>query len=574
LEVLDRRRLIVASLTPLLALITLYTQLTALNHYVSTLTEVVYVGPGYVVAYRSPLLPFLAGNDTRLTVEVLDEEGKPARGLIVTLVAPKAEGGFLEDVAASRGAKVSKGVGHIVSEARRLVASSGGRVDSDGPAIMLLISAIVEEGGELYAAPDIATVPIIPGKAVGKEIIATIKVKPPVKYRIEKAGNNSKDKASIEPAQQPPSKIQDYCEYLLSTYVCYYWKYNATIATFYDRPVSLMLTYLDSYDGDYIRHVTHTAALVIERTTNSYIGFSIGLAQEFKVDGTSVAEIVAPGVSFTLTLRSGESQRYLLDVGCKHYNSKLVNDKQSSCIWREGGTYYSRSVSSFYDEAIVALQLIASRLDFLHYLYVRAYYEWISEGVIWWVGEVVGHAVASYMVPRQRPFDGSLDFTTYVDNDPYDGSGDVEEDMWTILRHFYITSWIKRISYRLQNQQWVRLFYADVSVYVDETAYFAVSIALASAIKWVLDRLPSSVRALPKLPRLLQLVDISIDLGTSTYSASTFVARFEAEAVQVGNWDNFVYYYDKYIPVRVKLEGEKYKDVPVLLWRPYYSRSS
>jgi len=71
LDVLDRRRLILASLTPLLALITLYTPLQAVNYYLSMLTEVVYEGFGYKVYYREPLIPVLgSSNKTTLVLDV------------------------------------------------------------------------------------------------------------------------------------------------------------------------------------------------------------------------------------------------------------------------------------------------------------------------------------------------------------------------------------------------------------------------------------------------------------------------------------------------------------------------
>jgi hypothetical protein len=519
-----------------------------------------YKARGYRVFVRD--LGASGSNDTILTIKLRDPSGKPPKAFIATLTGLKSGEGVVKDYISASGGSASKSIARFVSEAVRVTVEAGGNPSVDGPSIIVFLSALVEEDGTLYALADIATVPIVPGKVKGKEVILEWRISPIAKFKVNTTTSQTQSYSAPKSIDslQPPRRIDDRCVPDWWYTACYYWEFNTTIATFYNERGHFMLTWLDSIDGDYVDWVIHTAKLRILQGVNTYVGIAIPVGVQFK-DGKH--ELVYPGIGFQHTLPNGASGRVLLDVSCIYYNKKLVSST-GSCYWSDasGRLYRERHYADFYDEAVIGLGLRLNRIDYLHYVYVVEY--WDIDG--FYYREVLGDAIVVYGIPSQRS-DGTLIHYTESDDNPYDGVGYPELSAWAAL-----TSDLSKPTWHpLTDADYAYITYGSIAVSVDETGYASAQISQAPLKDRVIDAIAKKIPRLlaTRLPRLIPVVGLVIDIGTYSYTAQVMDMIFQAHTIVPGSWVNDVYYYEG---IRVKPANDALKDIPAVLYMPgFYS---
>jgi len=519
-----------------------------------------YEARGYRVFVRD--LGANGSNDTILTIKLRDPSGKPPKAFIATLTGLKSGEGVVKDYISASGGSASRSIARFVSEAARVTVEAGGNPSVDGPSIIVFLSALVEEDGTLYALADIATVPIVPGKVKGKEVILEWRISPIAKFKVNTTTSQTQSYSAPKSIDslRPPGRIDDRCVPDWWYTACYYWEFNTTIATFYNERGHFMLTWLDGIDGDYVDQVTHDAMLKILKGYNIYVGIAIPVGVQFR-DGKH--ELVYPGIGFQYTLPGGASERRLLDVLCVHYNRKLVSST-GSCSWRDasGRLYWERHSADFYDEAVIGLGLRLNRIDYLHYVYVVEY--WDIDG--FYYREVLGDAIVVYGIPSQRS-DGTLIHYTESDDNPYDGVGYPELSAWAALT----SNFSKATSYPISYADSVHVRYESIAVSVDATGYASAQISQAPLKDRVIDAIAKKIPRLlaTKLIRLIPIVNLVVDIGTYSYTAQVMVMTFHAHTIVPGSWVNDVFYYEG---IRVKPANDALKDIPAILYMPgFYS---
>lgn len=516
-----------------------------------------YEARGYRVFVRD--LGASGSNDTILTIKLRDPSGRPPKAFIATLTGLKSGEGVVKDYISASGGSASKSIARFVSEAARVTVEAGGDPSVDGPSIIVFLSALVEEDGTLYALADIATVPIVPGKVKGKEVILEWRISPIAKFKVNTTTSQTQSYSAPKSIDslRPPQRIDDKCAPDLWHRKCYYWEFNTTIATFYNERGHFMLTWLDSIDGDYVEWVTHTIILQISRDHNTYMGISIPVGVQFK-DGR--LELVYPGTGFQYTLPGGASIRLLLDVSCVYYNRKLVSST-GVCLWRDasGRQYSKRHHADFYDEAIIGLGLRLNRIDYLHYVYVVEH--WYTDGSYY--REVLGDAIVVYGIPSQRS-DGTLMHYTESDDNPYDGVGYPELSAWAALT----SSFSKPTSHPFTDVVYSYVSDSSIAASVDGTGYASAQISQAPHRDRVIDAIAERIPRLlaTKLPRLIPMASLVVDIGTYSYALAM---TFQVHTIVPGSWVNQVLYYEG---IRVKPANDALKDIPVVLYMPgFYS---
>lgn len=521
-----------------------------------------YEARGYRVFVRD--LGASGSNDTILTMKLRDPSGKPPKAFIATLTGLKSGWGVVEDYISASGGSASKSIARFVSEAARVTVEAGGNPSVDGPSIIVFLSALVEEDGTLYALADIATVPIVPGKVKGKEVILEWRISPIAKFKVNTTTSQTQSYSAPKSMDslQPPRRIDDRCVPDWGYTACYYWEFNTTIATFYNERGHFMLTWLDGIDGDYVKQVTHDVILRILKGYNTYVGIAIPVGVQLK-DGS--LELVYPGIGFQYTLPGGASERRLLDVSCVYYNRKLVSFT-GSCSWKgaSGRLHWERHNADFYDEAVIGLGLRLNRIDYLHYVYVVEY--WDYDDFYVYHREVLGDAIVVYGIPSQRS-DGTLIHYTESDDNPYDDVGYPELSAWAALTSNFSRSISDPISYA----DYVRVRYESIDVFVDATGYASAQISQAPLKDRVIDAIAKKIPRLlaTRLIRLIPIVNLVVDIGTYSYTVQVMVMTFHAHTVVPGSWVNAVYYYEG---IRVKPANDALKDIPAILYMPgFYS---
>ncbi len=347
--------------------------------------DVVYSRGGVEVVYvGKPLL----GNDTVLRVQVVDRGERPLN-VTVYATGPTLDG-FVEVGRARAVGETVMGIGRYVAEARRLVRALGYRPSEAGPSIVLHVTRVVNGTAET----DIVTVPLIPGRAVGREIVARIVFRPDIRVHLDKEVPNRE--TSARPMASPPSRVYDYCVIGVESSTCYYWRYKSTVESG-TKPIYIAMTYLDSFDGDRIKFVQHTIDIDIFSQENIYVDLAIGLGTYFSL----------PGPGFTIFEQTVQS---LLSISCNYYNSKL---ESSSSFCNNNGV--TETVDTFYDEAIVGTGFRAQ--------YEVAVYEYVEEDCF------AGYCSTTVLDEHELYWVAPIsvndrwDGVWHVDDDPYDGVG-------------------------------------------------------------------------------------------------------------------------------------------------------
>jgi hypothetical protein len=385
------------------SLLALYAPLLSLDAYSTTLSEVVYEGSGYRVTYRSPLIPLASGNKASVVLEV-KRNGKPV-DFGFTLSGITVDGA--RDVAKGRGhGRASADITGYIDDVVRVLREANSNPAHSGLGLLTFIISKIEENGEEYIATDVITIPIIPGKARGKNIVVEVEFEPVHKIKLNKT-NGGEQTGKAEALQTtPPGTIIDECKsYMIIGQECYKWELTRVhYVSSSTQPIPLAISYINAVDGNYTKMVVHEHLMVLEvyRTTSVSLDMSLTFRK--------VKNFMAPGPGFLIYLPPGVSRLELLRMSCPFTNSYLTSETHDC-------RYFGASIGkfSFYKEALIATG-IRGRAWLVEYQYVK-------EKCLPLLGcskEVLDRSLAVYMVPYFRSTD-RIDYSVYIDENPYDG---------------------------------------------------------------------------------------------------------------------------------------------------------
>ena len=434
-------------------LLALYAPLLSLNAYSTTLSEVVYEGSGYRVTYRSPLIPLTSGDKTSVILEV-KRGGKPI-DFGFTLSGITFDGA--RDVARGRGyGRASADVTSYVDDVVRVLREANSNPAHSGLGLLTFIVSKIEENGDKYIATDVISIPIIPGKAKGRNIIVEVEFKPVHKVKLNKTGGGEQTgRAKVLQTTTPLGTVADgACYGIEGAVVCYWWE----LKTVHYRSrgiefVPLSISYIDSIDGDYVKEVSHQHII------------SSALSFDFSLVFNKVVDFVVPGPGYIRTPSPGSSVEFPFEMVCPVMNLK-VTSRTINCL------YFSSPIGryAFYGDALVATGFYG-HLGLVEYDYVM----YVIKGFLRF-RYVLDKSLAVYLVPYEE--NGRFKPGVVIDDDPTDGFGMLEHVYRLLVLHAN-TTW-KWLPKKYANFWYVRDYYLTIES--ESAPLFGVSIPVGALI--------------------------------------------------------------------------------------------
>jgi hypothetical protein len=526
-----------AVITTLLAL---YAPLLSLNAYSTTLSEVVYEGLGYKVTYKSPLIPLAPGNKTSVVLEV-KRNGKPI-DFGFTLSGITVDGA--RDVARGRGhGRASADITGYVDDVVRVLREANSNPAHSGLGLLTFIVSKVEEDGEEYIATDVISIPVIPGKARGKNIVVEVEFKPVHKVKLNKTSGG--DQARMEQLQTtPPGTIPDgECYGIEGVIVCYWWE----LKTVHYRSrgiefVPLSISYIDDIDGDYVEEVSHQHIIRLGRTTVRTLSFDLSLVF------SKVVDFIVPGPGYVRTLPAGSSEETLFEMICPVTNLK-VTSRTYDCL------YFSSSIGryAFYDDALVAT-------GFYGYLWLVEY-EYVKVVIILGLTfkYVLDKSLAVYLVPYEQ--NGRFRPGVMFDDDPTDGYGDLEQ-VYRLLVQRANTTW-KLLPKKYANHWYVAAY--NLTIESKSTPLFGIAIPVGALIVVITGGSPPGW-ALAVVATLV--VGFSVSETQIEWYKSISITIFRTITNRCFNP-----HYLRLTAFLIKEAGDKYYPTPLMIVWPYTTTS-
>jgi hypothetical protein len=478
----------------IVTLLVLYAPLLSLNVYSTMLSEVVYEGLGYRVTYRSPLIPLVLSDRTGVVLEV-KRNGKPI-DFGFTMSGITVDGA--RDVARGRGlGRVVVDITSYVDDAIRVLREANSNPAHSGLGLLTFIISKIEEDGEEYIATDIVSIPVIPGKARGKNIIVEVEFKPVHKIKLNKTSGGEQTGKAEALRARPPSWIYDEC-YGTEGYLCYWWELSRVLLGPHLGGVPTVIAYVDVIEGDYIYQVRLSNDMVI--------GGSQWMSFELALTFLQTADFIAPGPGYYIS--SGPDDGILLSFRCSFYNSKLYNIRSDCNYMGQGFTPYPRN---FYGEALLAIGFYGY-IWLVEYNYIE--YRYGGE-------KVVDRSLAVYLVPLFNSR-GMIEYWYDVDDNPYDGRGMLEKVFWNITRNQYV----KPVSFpSFIGTSWFVSNYNvdDVEIGSNSSIFFGIAIPVgALAILALGGILPSPWSTLESTISALAMPIVGSSIAIADFSATQY----------------------------------------------------
>jgi len=519
-------------------LLALYAPLLSLNAYSTTLSEVVYEGLGYKVTYKSPLIPLAPGNKTNVVLEV-KRNGKPI-DFGFTLSGITVDGA--KDVAKGRGrGRASADITGYIDDVVRVLREAKSNPAHSGLGLLTFIISKIEENGEEYIATDIISIPVIPGKAKGKNIVVEVEFKPVHKVKLNKTNDGEQTGRAEVLQTTPPPIIIDEC-YGSDSYICYWWERDRVLLRSHLGGAPVVIAYLDSIDGDYIYQVYLFNYIELVRSGEpKWISFELALTF------LKTVKFIVPGPGYYREISSGLNSETLFAFDCMFYNSKLYNIS-SNCVYM--GQSFTPDPKNFYDEALLAI-------GFRGYMWLVEYkYVEVTPGYV----REIDRSLAVYLVPLFNSR-GKIEYWYGVDDNPYDGRGMLEKVFWNITTNQYVSS------VRLPSSTGVAWFVTSYNVKVSSNspAAFGISIPVGALAVLALGGVLPSPWSIVVAAVSALTVGVAVSVaGESTFYMSFAIARFSATQT--------VTFYPRYYRVdwayMVKEAGGEYR-VPFMIVQPF-----
>ncbi|MFZ8790399.1 MAG: hypothetical protein ACO2OZ_12200 [Acidilobaceae archaeon] len=442
------------------ALLALYAPLLSLNAYSTTLSEVVYEGFNYRVTYKSPLIPLASSDKTSVVLEV-KRNGKPI-DFGFTLSGITVDGA--RDVAKGRGhGRASADITGYVDDIVRVLREANSNPAYSGLGLLTFIVSKVEEDGEEYIATDIISIPVIPGKARGKDIVVEVEFKPAHKIKLNKTSDGEQTGRAEVLQTTSPGTIPDHCKEDYIVYrKCYKWELTKIYyVSSRAASIPLAMSYIDSTDGEYIKIVHHQHWMLLLSQAAPQLSFDLSLV--FR----KVIDFIVPGPGYIITLPPGVSRLELFYLDCTFTNSYLTSEEYD-CY------YFNEKVGkwTFYKEALITTG-ITGRMWLVEYQYV--------EETCMLVGcfkEVLDSSLAVYMVPHFR-LPNKIDYSIHIDEDPNDGIGLMEK----IFYFLYYDSYTTRKLYTVTVATKVIIWSSELMAKSGSTPLFGIGIPVGAHIR-------------------------------------------------------------------------------------------
>jgi hypothetical protein len=306
----------------------------------------------------------------------------------------------------------------------------------------------------------VITIPIIPGKAKGKNIVVEVEFKPVHKVKLNKTSDGEQTGRAEVLQTTPPGTIPDgACYGIEGVIICYLWE----LKTVHYRSrgiefVPLSISYIDDIDGDYIKEVSHQHIIRLGRTTVRTLSFDLSLVF------SKVVNFIVPGPGYVRTLPAGSSEETLFEMVCPVMNLKVTSETYD-CL------YFSSPIGryTFYDDALVAT-------GFYGYLWLveYEYVKYVISGASF--RYVLDKSLAVYLVPYEQ--NGRFRPGVMIDDNPTDGSGDLEQ-VYRLLVQRANTTW-KWLPKKYANHWYVTSY--DLTIESKLTPLFGLSIPVGALI--------------------------------------------------------------------------------------------
>jgi hypothetical protein len=519
-------------------LLALYAPLLSLNVYSTTLSEVVYEGFNYRVTYRSPLIPLTSGDKTSVILEV-KRGGKPI-DFGFTLSGITFDGA--RDVARGKGyGRAIADVTGYVDDVVRVLREANSNPAHSGLGLLTFIVSKVEEDGVEYIATDIISIPIVPGKAKGRNIIVEVEFKPVHKIKLNKTSGG--DQARMEQLQTtPPGWIYDVC-YVSEVYgECYGWELKTV---HYKSPaiefVPLSISFINDYDGDYIKEVEHDHLILLDSIRVPTLSFDLSLVF------SKVVDFIVPGPGYVRTLSAGSSLEALFDMSCPVTNLKVTSETYDC-------SYFGSPIGkyTFYDDALVAT-------GFYGYLWLveYEYVKYVIAGVSF--RYVLDKSLAVYLVPYEQ--NGKFRPDVRIDDYPTDDFGMLER-VYRFIIQYANTTW-KWLPKKYTNYWYVRAY--NLTIESKSTPLFGIAILVGALIVAITGGSP---------PDWALSVTVTLVVGFSVSEDQiTWYLALSKTTFRTNTYRCFNPYYKQLTAFLIKDAGSKSYPTPFMVILPLTSSS-
>ncbi|MCU7787393.1 hypothetical protein ODS41_05605 [Pyrobaculum sp. 3827-6] len=492
---------------------------------------------------------------TNLVLEVVDVNGRPVN-FTAFLSGPVVD--KFRDVGVVKGKGRGKAaIGGYVAEAAQLARKLGYKPDEVRFGVVAFITAVEKQENETYLLTDIVTIPVGPGEAVGKDIVAKVRFEPRFKIKIGtgRPPDAAGDVAQASNAQNtPPDTIDMGCDSPVGYATCYRYRAVETYASSAEG-VPLLVTRTDSFDSKYILQIIHDHNIFLSTQTITSISFEMSFAVFKKsVNNNNDFEVQALGPGFEIVL-SQQTEKKLLELSCR-----FAPGQSTEC-------YYGRSgftpVNSYYaGDSILATGLVGDVRAVKYILEERWCYIFPSGAV--YCGEWRPTDVEAWGVWLAGLWGGDS-FLPYaeVSNNPYsrdDKLGYLYQSTLDLYRLGKVNvRWLESYYTDYYKVSWSTLAWSSQS-----SSYFSVGVPAGAIVNWVILKrfgvvLPSHIS------KALDSLSVGVSVGTSRLDILSYYASVHMSAKTAVKWSPFYYEFTNYY---IKM-ADQYYNVPVAIVRPF-----
>jgi hypothetical protein len=384
-----------------------------------------------------------------------------------------------------------------VDDVVRVLREANSNPAHSGLGLLTFIVSKVEEDGVEYIATDIISIPVIPGKAKGKNIVVEVEFKPVHKIKLNKTSSGEQSGKAEVLQTTPPGTIFDQCYYSEISATCYYWKLNRTLIQSRLEGIPALIAFLGPSGGESVWQVQMLNHILLKTDSHWSISFELSLVFK-KLAGVFVA--LGPG--YYREISSELNHEILFYLNCYFTNSYLTSELSScSYMFTQG---FRPTPSTFYKEALLAI-------GFWGYMWLVEY-DYVRR-LLGKPEEIIDKSLAVYLVPYFN-LNGKMIYWYHIDDDPYDGYGLVEK-IFRLLNNNEYTSWVflgssKGIQYDVTA---LRLKQYSGSPYV-----FGISLAVGALALVILGTTP---------PGWTAAALAALTIGIPSYGLISFEAKNE-----------------------------------------------
>lgn len=490
--------------------------------------------------------------NTTLVLEVVDERGQPVN-FTAFLSGPTME--RFEDIGVAKGkGRARAAISKYVAEAAKLAKKLGYKPNEVRFGIVAFVTTVEREGNDTYLLTDIITIPVGPGEAVGREIVAKIKFKPRFKVKLNatatERGVAAYTDASIYRVQsEPPETIDVGCTAPIGFVTCYRYRVAETYAS--TEGVPLLITYVDSYSGNFIENIDHKHYISLSTTTTTTLSFEMSMA----IFNNNDFEIEAPGPGFEIVLGQGQ-QKKILDLSC-HFRPSY------SALCYYGTSVFTPVGSTFTGDALLATGLTGDIRAVKYVLEERwcyiSYYgavfcgSWSPTSVEAWGVWLAGIWGSDYFLPYAE-----------VDDNPNDGVGPLDK-IYSSTLELFAKGKVDRVVVRsLYPVSYYYVSWYTLAATSQSSTYFQIALPVGAIADWVILKRFGIVLP-PHVSLALNSLSVGIYVGTTRLDIFNYYALVDLEAKYAVPWAPYYYEYKNYY---IKM-ADNYYDVPVPLVHAY-----